>query len=147
MRCNSKDEIPQLNLNIEDSDQRLIPHIHWSLQGGHKHIVVVSNDRDVLVLLIHYYKKFLRMGIQKLWIRVGKGDERRFIPVHTLYNRLGPLRKVLLATHIGTGCDYFSKLGTKLGALHAIPEKFLAGFGTGQTLNGQQIEGGERYLS
>ena len=63
-----------------------------------------------------------------------------------LYTRLEHLQKVLLATHIGTGCDYLSKIGTKLGALNAIAEKILVGFGTGQALGHQQIKAGEQYL-
>ena len=139
-------EIHSLKSNIEEADHRLIPHIQWSLQEGHKNFAVISNDTDVLVLLLHYCKIFLRMGLQKMWIRVGKGDKKRFIPVHTLYNRLGPLRKVLLATHIGTGFDYLSKIGTKLGALNAIPEKILIDFARGQSLDERQIEAGEKYL-
>ena len=122
-------DIDDLNSDIEEADHRLIPHIEWSLHIGHNNIVVISNDTDVLVLLVHYFKIFSRMGLKKIWIRVGKGDSERFIPVHKLYKRLGPLRKVLLAAHIGTGCDYISKVGTKLGALNAIPEKFLNEFG------------------
>ena len=75
------------------------------------------------------------MDMQKIWIRVGTGDKRRFIPIHdTLCSRLGPLQKLLLAAHIGTGCDYMSKIGAKLGAINAIPEKILMGFGTGEIL-------------
>ena len=123
-------EIPYLKSNIEEAAQRLIPHIQWSLLEGYKHITVISNDTDVAVLLLHYYKKFKAAGIEKLLIRVGTGEKSRFIPIHTLHERLpGPLRKVLLAAHIGTGCDYLSKVGTKLGALNAIPEMYLMGFG------------------
>ena len=51
-----------------------------------------------------------------------------------------------LNAHIGTGCDYLSKIGTKLGALNAIPEKFLIDFSIGQTFDERQIEACERYL-
>ena len=41
-----------------------------------------------------------------------------------------PLIKVLLATHIGTGCDSLSRIGTKFSALNAIPGMYLGGFKT-----------------
>lgn len=52
----------------------------------------------------------------------------------------------MLAAHIGTGCDYLIKVGTKLGALNAIPEKYLLNFGTGHSLDEEQIEACETYL-
>ena len=81
-----------------------------------------------------------------MWIRVGSGTRRRFIPIHTLYNKLpDSLCEVLLAAHIGTGCDYISKIGTKLGALNANPEDFLVGFGSG-LLDEATIVKCEQYL-
>ena len=68
---------------------------------------MASNDTDSLVLLIHFFKLFRDLGLAKLWIRVGTSKNKRLIPVYSLYTRLpGPLRKVLLAAYIGTGCDY-----------------------------------------
>ena len=140
-------EIDSLKSDIEEADQRLIPHIQWSLHNCHKNIVVVSGDTDVLVLLLHYYKKFLALGIEKLWIRVGKKDKNlRFIPIHVLYTRIEPLCKVLLTAHIGTGCDYLSKIGTKHGAISAIPEMYLKRFNRGHTLSDNQIYEGQKYL-
>ena len=50
--------------------------------------------------------------------------------MHTLIATIpDPLRKVLLAAYIGTGCDYLSRIGIKHGAFNAIPRKFLHGFG------------------
>ena len=71
---------------------------------------------------------------------------RRLIPLHQMYKRMPkPLNKVLLATHVGTGCDALSKIGTKLAALNAIPEMFLEGFGT-RELNEMQVRKCEEYL-
>ena len=69
------------------------------------------------------------MGLERLWIRVGNGERRRFIPIHTLHAKLpSSLVKVLLPAYIGTGCDYLSKLGTKHGALKADPARYLYDF-------------------
>ena len=62
-------------------------------------------------------------------MRVGKGDKRRFIPVHNLVRKISnALIDVILPAYVGTGCDYISRLGTKHGALEADPAKYLTGF-------------------
>ena len=122
-------EIPSLKSSIEEADHRVIPHIRWCLQEGCKDCVIISNDTDVLVLLLHFYGTFSLMGLERLWIRVGNGERRRFIPIHTLHAKLpSSLVKVLLPAYIGTGCDYLSKLGTKHGALKADPARYLYDF-------------------
>jgi hypothetical protein len=113
---------------------------------GYKNFVILSNDTDELVLILNYFKHFKERGLQKVWIRMGSGTTKRHIPIHHLYHRMPkPLVRVLLAAHIGTGCDTLSKVGTKLAALNAIPEKYLDGFGKGE-LTEEQIKKCEEYL-
>ena len=132
---------------IEEADSRMILHINWSVTfQKYKNFVVLSNDTDVLVLILHYFKQFKLHGIEKLWIRMGTGASKRLIPIHHLYQRMPrPLVKVLLAAHFGTGCDTLSKLGTKLAALNTIPEMYLKGFGT-KELDDIQLAKCEEYL-
>ena len=105
-----------------------------------KNVIVISSDTDVLVLLIHYFRRFNSEGLQKMWLRVGKKENRRFIPIHTVSDRIGSsLTQTLLKAHIGTGCDYISKVGTKHGALKASPELYLQSFGEGDHLTDDQI--------
>ena len=138
--------ITSLLCNIEEADQRLIKHIYWSAINGKESFIVRSNDTDVLVLLVHYYDNFKSAGVKKIWQMIGASEKRRFVPIHALHKRLlQPLREVLLACYIGTGCDYLSKLGTKLGALAAMPEMYLKDFGT-KELDDQQIAKAEEYL-
>ena len=142
-------DIEPLKSLIEEADSRIISHIHRSLTSqGYKTFVVLSNDTDVLVLILHYFKQFKNFGIEKVWIRMGSEatKTRRLIPLHQMYKRMPkPLNKVLLATHVGTGCDALSKIGTKLAALNAIPEMFLEGFGT-RELNEMQIRKCEEHM-
>ena len=49
---------------IEEADARIIPHIAASIEEGLKRFVVLSNDTDVLVLLINYFYPFLSRGVQ-----------------------------------------------------------------------------------
>ena len=140
-------DIELLKSSIEEADSRIIPHVNWSVTTmGYKKFVILSNDTDVLVLLLHYFKRFKENGIKKVWIRISSGATRRHIPIHHLYSRMPkPLINVLLAAHIGTGCDTLSRIGTKLAALNAIPEMYLDGFGQGQ-LTEEQVKKCEEYL-
>ena len=138
--------IASLASNIEEADQRLIQHIYWAAGQGKSTFLVVSNDTDVLVLLIHYFKKFKSAGVSKIWQKLGTGHKKRCIPIHHLYYRIPkPLKDVLLPCYIGRGCDYLSKVGMKLGSLRALPEKFLSGFGT-KNLDEVQIKLAEEFL-
>ena len=70
-------------------------------------------------------EKFLRERLQKLWIRNGTGDHTRYLPIHIMYENLGTsFCFVLLKTHISTGCDMTSKVGTKESAIKVKPDKF-----------------------
>ena len=69
------------------------------------------------------------MGLERLWICIGNGENRRFILVRILHENLpSSLVNVLLPAYIGTGCDYLSKFGTKHGALKADPARYLYDF-------------------
>ena len=139
--------IDSLISNIEEADQRLIKHIHWSsLTKKTKSFIVSSKDTDVLVILLDYFKTLQRTGVQKIWHQIGSGEKKRAVPIHNLYQRIPkPLRRVILPCYIGTGCDYLSKIGTKLGAINAFPEKYLQDFGKTE-LGPQQIALAEEYL-
>ena len=51
---------------------------------------------------------------------------------------------VILACYADIGCDYISKIGTKLRALSAFPEKFLQKFGH-KDLDDSDIVKAEQY--
>ena len=77
---------------------------------------------------------------------VGVGKRKRVIPVHSLYKRVPkPLKDVLLPCYIGTGCHYLSRLGTKLAAINALPEKYLKNF-VRKGLDNDQTRLAEEYL-
>ena len=65
---------------------------------------------------------FIELGLEKLW----KGRQKRYIPIHHVYSNLGEYYcENLLRCHLGTGCDYISKDGTKKSALKANPDILL----------------------
>ena len=53
---------------------------------------------------------------------------------------------MLLKCHLGSGCDYISKIGTKHSALNADPVTHLKSFGEYPTLDEQQIREAEKYI-
>ena len=52
---------------------RIIPHIAKSIESGLKNVVVVSNNTDVCVLLLHYTPQFIKSGLTELWLKNGVG--------------------------------------------------------------------------
>ena len=38
----------------EEADCRVIAHVHWAAQRGCERVVVLSNDTDTIIFLLHY---------------------------------------------------------------------------------------------
>ena len=141
-------EISELQLPFEEADMRLIPHIQWDvINCSRSSVTVVSDDTDVLILLLFYFKHFSQNGLQKLYLQKGRGSNKKMFPIHTMYSNLGEqFCKTLLKAHLGTGADYLSKIGTKKSSLNANPEVALKEFGEKFTLDEEQIQEAELYL-
>ena len=128
----SVENVEDLTLEIEEADLRIIPHIAWNIKRNIniKNFIVISRDTDVIVLLSFYFKQFSELGVMRVWIVIGIGEKKRFLPIHRLYSILGEdFCHILLKLHIGTGCDYLSKIGTKCNTLNADPVYHLSSFG------------------
>ena len=48
----------ELELPIKEADLRIIPHVQHAIKQGRIRVIVTSNNTDVVVLLIHYYRVF-----------------------------------------------------------------------------------------
>ena len=59
--------IEELNVDIEEADSRLIPHIFYQSKNDTKRVLVSSNDTDVFVLLVHYFAKFCTKVYENNW--------------------------------------------------------------------------------
>ena len=126
----AEDNMQQLQSPVEEADLRIPMHVLDCLRAGHKTCVVISNDTDVIVALLFYMPTFLQKGLQELWVRAGRGNTTRFIPLHISYARLGPLMcTVLPAVHGLTGCNITSKISTTKAALKADAVVYFQGFG------------------
>ena len=128
-------------------DMRILPHIKWSLINGAENLLVLSNDTDVLALLLYYLSIYKEYGLKQIWIRIGSGEKQRLIPVHTLGKMFGPeLCKVVLKPLIGTGWDYLSQVVTKKSALKADHILHLYNFATCDQINEEDIRSAESFL-
>ena len=58
-------ERPDLDNHIEEAHMRIIPYIAKTIELGLKNLVVVSNDTDVCVLLLHYTSQFVKSGLRE----------------------------------------------------------------------------------
>ena len=65
-------------------------YINHIVQKSKKRAVVLSNDTDVVLLLLHYVHRSIDMGLAEMWISYCTGENIRFIPIHLLYEILGP---------------------------------------------------------
>lgn len=101
-----------LACNHMEADTRIIFHVN-ELQLRHTdlQIIVESPDTDVFILLLSHYKNFYSKPF--IWFYTGRTDKkidhRRFIPIHKLYEDLGPQKSSALITlHAVSGCDTVS---------------------------------------
>lgn len=99
--------LPLLESDHEEADTRIILHAQ-DCAYDHPRIVVQSPDTDVAILSIYAYESLM---CDELWFRTGTKDKLRFIPIHTLSQKLGSeLCKLLPSFHALTGCDTTSAL-------------------------------------
>ena len=115
-------DIPDLCIDIEEADTRIIPHAVHVVEHGIHRLVVLSPDTDVYVLLIFYLDVLYEKGLYELWLKAGSGNSTKYIQIYYLTSdKRTDLCKVLRAVITLTGCDYTSKVGTKQAALKAHP--------------------------
>ena len=89
------DEICELQLPFEEADMRLIPHIQWDVIHFLRYsVTVISDDSDVLVLLLFFFKKFSRQGLRELYQK-GRGSDKKIRPIHTMFTVYAPWGAIL----------------------------------------------------
>ena len=120
---------------------------------GHNYVFKVSCHSDIGgyrctgVAVIYYFEKFHSLGLQNLFLQLGRGEKRRLLPVHIMFERFGKdFCQEILSAHLATGSDHLSKVGSKRCALTADPEKSLRRFGKSVTLDEEQLKVAEEYL-
>ena len=96
--------------NHEEADTRVFLHTTNMAENGHQRVAIRTIDTNVLVLAISTLDK-LQSFIEELWLEFGAGKNRKFFPVHDIYEELGKPKAMGLPFFHGlTGCDQVSFL-------------------------------------
>lgn len=137
--------IEALTCHVEEADEHLVLHSVWEVYRGSSRLLVISNDTDTIVYLLHFMPHFREKGLLELWVEFGSGEHRRrHIPLHVLADKLGVrLCKVIIKAHVLTA---LSKIGTKHASLLYQPQKFLSNFAESNDLTEEDIKQAEEYL-
>ena len=106
--CSNK---PTVNMDLlspsnhEEADTRVFLHSKHISTNESKKITIKTVDTDVLILSIYIFHK-LKYHLEELWIDFGIGKNRRFFPVHEIYQHLGEEKVLALPFfHAFTDCD------------------------------------------
>ena len=139
--------VGNLKYSVEEADTRLIQHLIEAAKYKSEKVIVMSNDTDVVVYCLTYEKRCRFYGCKELWVQFGAGEKTRNIPIHILADKLGDhlSSSIILKTHVLTGCDVTSKIGTKSSAMKINPERFLQVFGVVEPSD-IAFKRAERYL-
>jgi hypothetical protein len=72
-------------------------------------ITIVTVDTDVVVIAISKFSYLSQLGLETLWIEYATGKHKKWLPVHTYVNNLGPDKcDGMLFWYAFTGCDTVS---------------------------------------
>ena len=139
--------VSELNLYCEEADTRIVLHVYWATKNGATRIVIVSNDTDVVVLLLRFMAEFASVSLRELWVRFGIGEKTRFILVHTLLVKPGAdMCNVWIKIHLITECDATSKIETKHTAMKVDTVTALKNFGEGICDVADHVQDVETFL-
>ena len=67
-------DIPELCIDIEEGDTRIISYALHAVEHGIQRLVVLSPDTDVFELLLFYWDVLHEKGLYELWLKVGSGN-------------------------------------------------------------------------
>ena len=88
----------------EEADVIIVACVNRAINEGKKHILVVSDDTDVFLLLLHY--KWI--WAQYILLKMLRPCDGKVIDIANTALRLGPKSRDLLSLHALTGCDTVS---------------------------------------
>jgi len=92
--------------NHEEADTCLLLHVLDASLKGFNKISIVTVDTDVVVIALFH---FFDMNIAELWIEIGVGQYRRWLPIHTYARCLKEeICRALPFWFALTGCDTVS---------------------------------------
>lgn len=108
--CNQPISLEGLtHCNHEEADTRIFLHSKHAAAHGNKTIIIKASDIDVLVIAVSVLSILHDLGVEKLWVAFGQGQNLKWIPIHDLNPLIGPEKsKAFYFFHAFTGCDVVS---------------------------------------
>src|SRR6218665_90929 len=93
--------------NHEEVDTRLFVHVHHAIKHtAIKTVAVLSRDIDIVVIAVAVFPDLQQDRLQKLWVAFGQSNKRRWVPIDTLFEKLGKEKSIAhLFSHAFSGCD------------------------------------------
>jgi hypothetical protein len=108
-RVTSNHEIESSRLercNHEEADTRVFIHVNDASRNGMDRVKVVTVDTDVVVIALCV---FPLLALSELWIEIGTGQHRRWLPIHKYAALLGEETCSAIPFWFSvTGCDTVS---------------------------------------
>ena len=96
------EQVASLSSTQEEADTRMFLHACHASRAGHKSVILVSDDTDVLVLSLANSHKLT----YDLFLKTGTNNRTKYINISQLVSGLGSqLCKALPGFHAFTGCD------------------------------------------
>ena len=53
---------------IKEADERIVPHIDQAAKSGYQRALVLANDTEIFLLLLHYMDEFENCGVKEVWM-------------------------------------------------------------------------------
>ena len=118
-----------------------MPRIYCNILNRYKRIVVILNNIDDFVLILHYVSLFFDKGINELWLKFGTGVYTQIFANHIVHSNIEhETCSVIFRLHIMTGCDVTSKIRRKYGPLNVKSIYYLKMFGYSKDLCQKEAE-------
>lgn len=80
--------LPDLDAKIKEADMMMISHSLHAVNCGATKDVLLSNDTDVMILVLHYWNTLKGCGLKELWMIHGVRNTTWYNPLHTLADTL-----------------------------------------------------------
>ena len=75
-----------MSCNQEEADIRLILHFFDRCRKGHKKLIIVGSNKDIVVIsLYHFYD----LDVNELWAEYSIGQHKSKLPIHKYAKCLG----------------------------------------------------------
>ena len=74
----------------EEADTRIFVHTRHAAIEGYKSLMIEADDTYIVVIAISLIPSLAATGLEKMWVAFGKGEHRRWIPIHELVCAIKP---------------------------------------------------------